>query len=53
MLYDTAPRQPMAELDAQGHITRQYLNLAELPLLVIDTCEASERAASKPKSVRF
>lgn len=35
MLYDDA-RQPLAELDAEGTITRQYLWLADLPLAVLD-----------------
>jgi RHS repeat-associated protein len=35
MLYDDA-RQPLAELDADGTITRQYLWLADLPLAVLD-----------------
>ena len=30
-------RQPLAELDAEGRILRQYVWLAELPLAVIDT----------------
>jgi RHS repeat-associated protein len=30
-------RQPLAELDAQGRITRQYVWLADMPLAVIDT----------------
>jgi RHS repeat-associated protein len=30
-------RQPLAELDAHGRITRQYIFLADLPIAVIDT----------------
>jgi hypothetical protein len=30
-------RQPLAELNAQGRITRQYVWLADMPLAVIDT----------------
>nr|WP_249116007.1 RHS repeat-associated core domain-containing protein [Azoarcus sp. L1K30] len=32
-----AQRQPLAELDHAGRITRQYLYLADLPIAVIDT----------------
>jgi RHS repeat-associated protein len=35
-LYDES-RQPLAELNAQGQIQRQYIWLADLPLAVIDT----------------
>ena len=35
-LYDTA-HQPLAELDAQGLIKRQYIYVGNLPLAVIDT----------------
>lgn len=36
MLHDEA-RQPLAELDDEGRILRQYLWVADLPLAVIDT----------------
>ena len=37
-LYDEA-RQPLAELDGEGRILRQYIWLADLPLAVLDTPE--------------
>jgi RHS repeat-associated protein len=36
-------RQPLAELDAQGRITRQYVWLADIPLAVIDSPADSPR----------
>lgn len=47
-LYDDA-RQPLAELDADGNITRQYLWLADLPLAVLDR---SARPAAEGASLR-
>jgi len=46
-LYDES-RQPLAELDAQGRITRQYVWLADLPLAVIDTPQGTALAAEAP-----
>ncbi|MFV0371240.1 MAG: RHS repeat-associated core domain-containing protein, partial [Azonexus sp.] len=45
-LYDDA-RQPLAELDTQGRITRQYLYLADLPLALIDTPEGAALAPAE------
>jgi len=42
-LYDHA-RQPLAELDASGRITRQYVWLADLPIAVIDESAALSSA---------
>jgi len=46
-LYDES-RQPLAELDAQGRITRQYVWLADMPLAVIDTPQGQALAAEAP-----
>lgn len=45
-LYDT-DRQPLAELNAQGRITRQYLYVAHLPLAVVDTPDGQARAVAQ------
>jgi RHS repeat-associated protein len=46
-LYDES-RQTLAELDAQGRITRQYIWLADLPLAVIDTPQGQALATEAP-----
>lgn len=46
-LYDES-RQPLAELDAQGRITRQYIFLADMPLAVIDSRQGRPLAAEQP-----
>ncbi len=45
-LYDT-DRQPLAELNAQGRITRQYIHVGQLPLAVIDTPEGQALSIEK------
>ncbi len=42
-LYDKA-RQPLAELDGEGRILRQYIWLPDLPLAVLDTPEGTALA---------
>ncbi len=49
-LYDDA-RQPLAELDASGKITRQYVWLADLPIAVIDEPAALRSASSNRLSL--
>lgn len=46
-LYDES-RQPLAELDAQGRITRQYVWLADMPLAVIDSEGGTSLASEAP-----
>lgn len=46
MVYDEH-RQPLAELDADGRILRQYVWLADLPLAVIDTPQGAAPAQHK------
>ncbi|NMG03989.1 RHS repeat-associated core domain-containing protein, partial [Azoarcus taiwanensis] len=49
-LHDEA-RQPLAELDADGRILRQYVWVADLPLAVIDTPEGVAPAAADPSAL--
>jgi RHS repeat-associated protein len=46
-LYDDS-RQLQAELNSQGHITRQYIYLANMPLAMIDTPEGA--SLEEPRS---
>jgi RHS repeat-associated protein len=46
-LYDES-RQPLAELNAQGQIQRQYIWLADLPLAVIDTPQGTALGVQRP-----
>ncbi|MBW6495012.1 MAG: DUF2235 domain-containing protein [Burkholderiaceae bacterium] len=46
-LYDES-RQPLAELDAEGRITRQYVYLADMPLAVIDSAQGQRLAPEQP-----
>ena len=45
-LYDT-DRQPLAELNAQGRITRQYIYVGNLPFALIDTPEGQTLSNEK------
>ncbi|MBW7897036.1 MAG: DUF2235 domain-containing protein, partial [Opitutaceae bacterium] len=49
-LHDEA-RQPLAELDADGRILRQYVWVADVPLAVIDTPEGVAPAAADPSAL--
>ncbi len=42
-----AERQPLAELDAQGRITRQYLYVANIPLALTDSPEGRALSAAQ------
>jgi RHS repeat-associated protein len=44
--------QPLAELNAQGHITRQYVYVANLPLAVTDTPDGQTLSATDAGAVQ-
>lgn len=49
-VYDDA-RQPLAELDADGRLIRQYLWLADLPLAVLDTPARPDSATDSARRI--
>jgi len=49
-LYDEA-RQPLAELDAQGKLSRQYIYLADTALALIDTPEGAALAPAEQNAL--